>query len=91
MKRLRNIKLGAIAVIANGMAVLMMATPAQAFACAPFESCSPETPAINCANQAFINAWCNAHTPPGCSYVSGYCVQNGQCPGGGPAFHCNYQ
>ena len=90
MKVFLNVKLGAVAVISSGMVALMTASPAQAFACGPLDFCDPGAGGINCTVQGYVNALCSYNTPPGCSYVSGFCIFNPACPTG-TATRCTYQ
>ena len=88
MKTLRNVKLGAIAVIANGMVALLIASPAQALSCGTSYHCTGSS--FNCPNEIVMDGICEFYTPSGCSFVQATCVVPYAGCGNQAALRCDY-
>lgn len=85
----RNIRIAAVAVIANGAAALaLLSPPATAATCGFQEFCVPPN---NCVS--FTELFCLARAPSGCIPQSSMCYYPdtfGICPSGQALLECDY-
>jgi hypothetical protein len=73
MKTSLKIKLGALAVITNGLLALTLSSPKAAFA----QSCGPVLGCLRTCTQA--QSYCESYAPSGCTYVSNTCDLKASC------------
>jgi hypothetical protein len=86
-----RVKLAALAASTTALAALTVLEPTRVLAtnCGGQSFC--QYGLSTCPNQSVVDAACRSYTPPGCTYVSGFCAPNPNCGSGSVAFFCNYK